>query len=292
MATGAPTTTETEKTEKPAETTPASPPAAKTEPAKPAAVAKTEPAKPNGAVTTTETVERKRVSLKGDDDELPDDADLFELTPRALKSRLTRHTKKELKDRFGTDDPDEITAKLKRLESLEAEKKAKEDEELSEKEKLKKERDDAVAAKTAAETRAQEVHEQRLVDRQDTRMSKIAEKSGVDPDYFDVEFPKLARWLKKNHKKDELAALPDKEIAAYWKDRLEKKPKLAKDYDAKSAKEAKPKAPLDNSVRNDERPNANPSGSAGSKRNYAPGKPDSMSRAEAKAEAAKEGYNW
>src|SRR5580700_2962800 len=62
----------------------------------------------------TPTTEPKRHRL-GVEDDIPDDADLLELPRRALDSRLARHTKSQLQQRFGTSDFDEIKGKLDRL---------------------------------------------------------------------------------------------------------------------------------------------------------------------------------
>src|SRR5438045_795894 len=87
----------------------------------------------------------------------------------------------------------------------------------------------------------------------------IPADAGGDPDYIDIELPKRAEWLKKKHTKAELkAGLKDSVIAGYFKERIEQKPKLSKDYDDRRAEAKKPKAPLDNGARSGERPDANP----------------------------------
>lgn len=290
MANGAPTDT-TEK--KPEGTTPASPPPAKDPPAKEPVVAKEpaakEPKEPKESKEPkTGGEERKRVALKGDDDELPDDADLFELTPRALKSRLTRHTKKEIKAIFGTDDVDEIMAKQKRLEALEQAEKKREEETLSATQKLEKERDTEKARADAAEIKARDMAEQRVFDKQENRLTRIADKF-LDSDYIEDNLPKLAKWLKRNFTKVELKTLKDKDIQPFFENLIEKKPKLAKDYDPEKAKPKK--VPADNSVKNNERPAAKGSGE-GAEKTFAPGKPNSMSREEARAAMRKEGYSY
>src|SRR5260370_36360512 len=44
----------------------------------------------------------------GEEDDIPEDADLLQLSKKALNARLLRHTKKELRERFGTDDLDDV----------------------------------------------------------------------------------------------------------------------------------------------------------------------------------------
>jgi hypothetical protein len=291
MATGAPVVDDKENKTPPEGTTPAG---ATVDDKKAKEPVTPPPAKAKETPASGEPNERKRASLKGDDDDIPDDADLLELTPRALKSRLTRHSKKELKERFGTDDPAEITAKLKRLEVLEKEEEERKAANLTEKERLEKERDVQKARADAAELKARTVHEERVFEKQENRLTRLAEKY-LDPDYVDLELPKLAKWLKANFSKEQLKTLKDKDIEPFFAERIEKKPKLSKDYAAssdKTTKDEKVKKPLNNGADPSERPDPSKSGGAGGPKNYAPGKQDSMSRAEAKAQAAKEGYNW
>lgn len=73
----------------------------------------------------------------GDDDEIPETADLVSLSPGALKKRLARASKGALREAFGTDDVAEVQAKIKRADELEKAEEERRRLQLSSEEKLK-----------------------------------------------------------------------------------------------------------------------------------------------------------
>ena len=223
-----------------------------------------------------------------DDDEIPETDDLIELSPRALKNRLTRHTSAELKAAFGTSDMKEIKAKLDRLTDHEAKAEAARRASLDEQTKLKEDLAKERSRATAAEERATAVEENRIFEKQDTQLTKIAEKF-IDPDYIDVELTRFAKHLMEEYSESELAKLKPSQIEKWFEERVAEKPKLSKDYGTETAPAAK--TPLTNGAQSGGRPGQSNSTQMSTK-TFAPGKANSMTSAEARAEARKQGLNW
>ena len=90
------------------------------------------------------------------DDEIPEDSELISMSKQALTKRLDRHTKKELRERFGTDDYAQIKKDLDELKTLRDEKEQKRRAELSENEKLKEDLAKEKKAREEAERKAQQ----------------------------------------------------------------------------------------------------------------------------------------
>lgn len=224
--------------------------------------------------------------LVGDDGEIPTDAELIEMSPKALKSRLDRETKKTLRERFGSDDVDQIKARLDKLAEFEEREEAARLAAMSEQEKLKEQLQASEAARQAAEDRMEEYRLSQDVERGDTVVRGIVEQK-IDPDYVDEVMAKVARHI---------LSLDDDEItdekgvvASFVDEYLEKKPKLAKDYAPPTGEKPAPKElPATNGV--DATRNGVPAGAVGQSgaKTASPGKPNSMST----AEIAKMGYRW
>ena len=73
-------------------------------------VVSTQPSVSGGAGTAPSSV-----VLSADTDDIPENAELLSLSRKGLESRLARHTRKDLRERFGTDNSDEIVAQLKTI---------------------------------------------------------------------------------------------------------------------------------------------------------------------------------
>ena len=274
-------------------TTPVAAPAAIEKPAKAAPTAtdtETTAAAAAAVVAAAHTPTRKL--LGADEDDIPNDADLIEMSPRSLKSRLERFTKKALRDRFGTDSFDEIQTRLDQLEDYKKREEETKRAAMSEAERMKTDLAAAEARATKAEERAVAVHEARIVDKQDTRVTSIMSKF-FDADYIEDEMPRLARFLLKCDDKQLRRAST---IEKWCQERVEKKPKLAKDYDAtKSAPvETAPAlkaVPLNTGASPPRAGNAAPAGSA-LNRTAAPGKTNSMSESEWKSYKRTNGISY
>jgi len=222
-------------------------------------------------------------------DEIPEGAELLELSPRALTARLDRYTKKQLREKFGTEDFDDIKGKLDRLAKFEADEETRKRAEMTELEKhkadtarLRSERDEAKRSYKA-------MQEQHIVEKEDARISKIAGKY-IDADYVEDTLPKLARHLQENFTEAQLEKLKDSDIEKFFEDLAKAKPKLSKDYDtAKAAEKAPAKAPLTNGAK---APEKSPSTGVEEQKSFKPGGQNSMSPQDARAAARRLGYSW
>lgn len=135
---------------------------AKKEPAKeaPKAEAKKEPAAP-------------APKELGADDEIPDDTELVSMSKTALAKRLDRHTKKELRERFGTDDQEKIKADLAELADLRAKRDEKRRAEMSENDKLKEDLAKERKAREDAEAKAQKTVDAQTFAEYDTTAKEV-----------------------------------------------------------------------------------------------------------------------
>lgn len=258
-------------------------------PAVPAAVL---PSAQNSATaspaTTGGTVQdsaSKAVQL-GDQDDIPADAELLQLSKKALGSRLERHTRKELKERFGTDNPDDIKAKLDRLAEFEAKQEEQRLAQMSELDRVRESETKALQKAQEWEDRYRQTVTAQVVRTEQNRIERITSQL-LDPDFLEVELQKFARHLRKTYSKEELNALPDSEIEQYFKNRVAEKPKMAKDYRPEPVVTT---APLTNGPRAENRP-APPPGVQPEK-SFSPNSSNPMSRSEARAEARRQGYDY
>lgn len=241
--------------------------------------------------TATATEGPKRTKLMADDDEIPEDAELLELTNTALKRRLERHTKAELRNRFGTDKPDEIKAKLDRLAELEGAEEARKREAMSEKERLENDLKTERRAREDAERRARMAEDDRVVEKEGDRISRLLGRHieiEDDEDFREAVFKKLARHLKSEFTEEEMLNLKDGEIEKWAKNYIKDHPRHAKEVQAAIKKE-----PFTNG--GDTRERAAPTqrtGTGGGGRSFAPSAENPMTTNEARAEAGKQGLHW
>jgi hypothetical protein len=163
----------------------------------------------------------------GDDEEIPEDAELFTLSRAALQKRLARNTKKELRERFGTDDLDSIKQKLDNAEKYEAEQEKLRRAQLTREERLKEDRDREKKRADEAEAKLQVEQDRVEVREVDTMVRKILPKF-VDGSDESMDF---AMFQLKRH----VASLddddlndPEKVVASWAKEFAKKYPKHAK----------------------------------------------------------------
>jgi len=199
-------------------------------PEKPKAETKVEPAKAKAtepAKATKEEPEKPAVKEIGEDDELPEDEQLLQLSKRALTTRLNRHTKKELKERFGTDDYDDIKAKLDKLAAFEDQAEKARLKSLSDLERAKEE---TKAEKARADAAVAE--HQKLLDRQafseydGIGKAAIAKHFADDPDIVEFALDRLKKHVVGLDDAD--LEKPEKAFDAWAKDYVKKHPKYAK----------------------------------------------------------------
>lgn len=246
----------------------------------------------------------KRATLGADDDELPEGAELLELSPTALTKRLNRHSKAQLRKAFGTDDADEIKKKLEKLAELEASEEKRKQAEMSE---VERERD----LRTKAEQRAQEAEQaakrergQRIVERYDGKLQRTAERL-LDEDHVGAELDRFARHLRDSFDEKALRRMTpeqtSEELKKFLGERIKAKPKIAKDYEErrreeiraelkKEEKEGRKTQTVTNGAKLDKKDGEG--GGSGEKKTFAPGKSNSMTDAEARAEMKRLGYSY
>ncbi len=249
--------------------------------------APTTTAAPSGGGTS----EKKPKVISGDDDEIPEGEDLLQMSPRALNARIARASRKALKDAFGTDDVDSIKKMIDKAQKAAAKEEEERKKSLTEAERLKEERDAAIRERDEARTQLTAAERGRIVERQDSRITRIAEKY-LDPDYIESEMPRLAADLRKAFKEKDPKLLKDEGawLEKWFEKRVAAKPKLGKDYDSKREETTQPdpkKVALNNGARTDDRHTADKSVS-GAQKTAAPGKPNSMSY----KEINQSGYAW
>jgi len=245
-------------------------------------------AKPEGEKTTP--AEPKRVRISDADEEIPPDADLIELSSKALKTRLNAAKKSEVRElfaKFGVKNADELDAKFKRLKELETEDEKRKRNDMTATQKLEADLKQERKLRVDADRRALQVTENYVIDKQENRVTKLASKY-IDPDYVEEILPKFASHLRKNYDEEQLKAITDEDIGGWFKEYATKKPKLARES-------KKTKIPLTNGARTAARPTSGDSGARSGNadgRSFAPSSANAMTRQEARTEAAKLGFRW
>jgi hypothetical protein len=189
--------------------------------------------------------EKKVAKLAGEDDD-GGDADEVQLPKKAFTERLDRARKaglKELLEAYGVKDKAELDAKLAKLKEHDDKAEAERVAQLSREEKLAEENTRAKAeaeqwrAKYEGQVQAQEIGKAQA-------WSERIAAQYLDPDYVEDELPKLGKYLTDKYSDDEMKDLPESVLHDWFKERVAKKPKLGKDFDAEAAKAAPPKVPL------------------------------------------------
>lgn len=221
-------------------------------------------------------------------EEVSNDA-LYQLKGSEFTKRLDRFSRKELKDRFGTDNYDDIKGKLDKLATFEADAETKRLATLSNEEKLKEQLN--TAQREAAQAKAQlEATQVRDARRKETiRIGKLAQ-TAIDSTMLKYALVEFSSHLKKTYTPKQMDALTDAEIQKYFKDLAKAQPKFAKAAaSAAPPPAAKPTTTLTTGARPGvARPKPPTSGTA-TEKTALPGKPNSMTKAEIKA---KHGVSW
>ena len=256
-------------------------------------VAAAKSAEKPAAVATEKPAEPKRVVLSDPDEEIPADADLIEMSSKTLKSRLNAAKKSEVKalfQKFDVKSAEELATKFARLKELETADEVRKREDMTATEKLESDLKKERELRLDSDRRAMRVTENYVIDKQETRISKIASKF-IDPEYVEEILPKFAVHLRKHFDEEQLKTITDKDIGEWFKEYATKKPKLARESST-----TKTKIPLNNGARAADRPRAGDGGGNTSGRSngrsFAPSSENPMDRNEARAEAAKLGFRW
>ena len=235
------------------------------------------------SATETKVKDEPAKSRKLKDDEEPEEEGEYTLSAAALRSRISRASKKQLRDQFGTDDPTEVKAKLDKLEKLE---KAQEEErraKLAKEQQLQEDLEKEKQARTAAEKRAEAAENRRVVDKEYRRVTGVASKH-IDEDLVEDAVERFRKHLRTMDDKD-IESMTQKEEEKWFADLAKEKPKFAK-VKADDKRGETQKVPLTNGART-ARPDSLPAGGS-SEKTFKPGQPNSYT----KEEMRKMGYTY
>jgi hypothetical protein len=181
---------------------------------------------------------------------LPDGTDpseeaTYQLSGADFKRRLARYTSKQLRDQFGTDNPDEIKAKLAEYEQLKAKQEEQRRASMDETTRLQEDLAREKAARQAAEQARAQLETRIEVSRETRRIKAIASKH-VDPSMMEFALPKLAAHLKANYSRAEINRLKDGDIERFFADLAKKNPRFAKAGQPRPATPPPPRVPVTN----------------------------------------------
>lgn len=173
--------------------------------------------------------EAPKAAAIGEDGEVPDDAALLQLSPKALAARLNRHTKRELMTRFGSDDPVKIKADLDELNTFRTQRDEQRRATLSEIERAKEDATKEKARADDAEAKLQKQIDQSAYGEYDRTAEKVLAQY-VDPEALELAVGKLKKHVLSLDEED--LAKPDKVFDEWAKDWAKKNPRYAKASDA------------------------------------------------------------
>lgn len=161
------------------DTTPANPAGAGTSPSPvaaptPAPAQVAAPAAAPAAVEAAHTPERRRLSA--DTDEIPNDAEVLELSPNAFKKRLERANRSQLKQAFGTDNVDDILAWKQQAEQYKQEREQAELAAMTEAERFKVQFEKAQSESQHWRSQYETLQESYAIRDQDRQMTNIGNK--------------------------------------------------------------------------------------------------------------------
>lgn len=187
------------------------------------------PEAPKAKADGGEAPAKKEPKVISEDDELPEDSELVSMSKQALTKRLDRHTKKELRERFGTDDYTKIKADLDELAGFRAKKEEDRKSALTKEQKLQEERDAEKKRADDAEAKLQKERDTQVFAEYDTTAKEVfADK--VAPKHV----KRAMRELKEHILSLDDAEAPTepkkaKKVFEKWmKDWLEENPEFAK----------------------------------------------------------------
>lgn len=229
-----------------------------------------------------------------------------------LKARLEREHRKLYRELLGTENPEEAKKKLEemkaldkrleeqneRLKKYEAAEEKRKREQMTEEQKLKadleRQRKEAEEWKKRFEEQKTEI----LYQRQDTTITSIAQE------YVDPKLLKYAKRELAEHTtslpKDKLAKFGERDIKRFFEKFVKDNPHFAKKAEtpAEPKKEEEPKPPVRKPITTGPKPEKAPAkpasrtddGTGG--KTFRPGQPNSMSKAEVREAARKQGIRW
>jgi len=285
------------------EATPANPAGVGATPAAPEAVpqqASPAPVAAPAAAQAPVAAQPERRRLSADTDEIPNDAEVLELSPSAFKKRLERANRSQLKQAFGTDNVEDILAWKQQAEQYKAEREAAELAAMTEAERFKVQFEKAQSESQHWRSQYETLQESYAVRDQDRQVTNVVNKY-VHPKLQNAVIVEFATHIQSM---DESEIGDSMEYAEAWfKNYVEQNPEFgvpgARPAAADPANPFMPQqqqppqmqprqVPITNGAQGG-RPAVAP---VATEKTLAPGQPNSMTPSEAKAWMRANGYNF
>lgn len=209
-----------------------------------------------------------------------------QLSTSELNDRIARAKSAAFRDVFGTDDISEIRSKIQKAEELEKQAEAARLAQMSEIERAKHEAEKARNEAAKYRNELARTREREVVREQQSIIERVAARH-VDQNYLEEASLAFARDIS-NRDPKEVARFGEKDIAKWFQNYVARKPAFAASPKTRRSEVKAASAPTP-----PPRP-ATPSNSstANTAKSFHPGRANSMSSAEAKAEARRLGYSW
>jgi len=243
-----------------------------------------------GAVTKpTKPVGKVNVSETPDDPIQADDKGVIHMSESAFVKRLARAKSAELQKLFGTTDVNQIIKDRQDLLTFKAQKEVQRRATLDATARLQEDLKKANENATTHKTKLDQLQHRRLVEQQHNAVQGLARKYVNEDDLGDVMFI-FGRALQRM-KPEDRAKVNETSIETWFKNYVTKKPAFAR---AGVIAKRPPTVAVSNGPGGPglAKPTAPPSGTNPGERTFKPGQPNSMTTLEAKAAAARQGYNW
>jgi hypothetical protein len=209
-----------------------------------------------------------------------------QLSTSELNDRIARAKAAAFRDVFGTDDVNEIRSKMQRAEELEKQAEASRLAQMSEVERAKHEAQKARQEATRYRAELARTKEREIVRDQQSVIERLASRH-VDSNYIEEASVAFARDIA-NRDPKEVASYGEKDISKWFQNYVARKPAFAASPKARRS-EVKPASAPTPPPRPATPSNASTNTPA---KYFHPGRANSMTAAEAKAEARRLGYSW
>lgn len=217
----------------------------------------------------------KRITLASDD----------------LKDRLSRAKAQALKDVFGTDNAEEIRARLAKTEALEKQAEEAKRAAMTEQQKLQHDLTKSRAERDRYRTELAMAQEREVVRDQSSFVERIAQKH-VNPAALEEASLAFARKVSTTDPKI-VAKWTERNIDEWFKKYVTEKPFMAKGpAAAPAAPQRRVERAPGGAARPAPRPAAPSSGATNGGKTFRPGQPNSMSKTEARDEMRRRGYSY
>lgn len=248
------------------------------------------PNPPPAAPPAAPPPEKKRAVI-GAEDELPEGAELLELSKVALDSRLRRASSRQLKELFGTDNVEEVKGKITRLKELEEQEEQKRLASLSDLQKEQEARAKAEGERDEWRRKYSDQRDAQIVQSAHGRVERLAAKHVADGSTRFALF-EFGHYLRSKLSEEQIDALTDDQIGQWFADLAREQPSHARP----GAQPPPPPpvqtrtVPLSNGAVTVDQPP--PPAAPQTAQSYSPSAPNAMNSGDARAAAAREGYRW